>query len=88
MVALEKLSEEPPIHLEISALDAFYLVAQLQLVLRHPANRGPAAATMRNWTKQVQEQIAPVGSELHNLMELGWDASNDVPQKKHGGKHE
>lgn len=81
MLALvASLQQEPPVHLELSALDVYFLITQLQLAQRHPANTGPVSRRMHQLAKQMEERLAPVGSPLHNIMEMGWNPEHDVPK--------
>lgn len=72
--ALAKLLEgRPPITLEIELPLALLLVGNLQLALRHPQNSGDGARAIRAFARDLQARIAPVGSEIHAVMEMGWE---------------
>lgn len=76
--ALAKRAER--ISLEIRSLDAWILLSQLQLALRHPENNGPSADKARQIARRLQSLVAPTGA-LKIVAERGWDTYFDVPRK-------
>jgi len=73
----EVLREWPHINLLLEAHEAFALVGQLQLALRHPANRGPSADVA---VRVIHALKAALPVELHPLIHRGFDASYDLPE--------
>ena len=69
---MEYLQGQPPIHLEIDVQTALLVIGNLQLALRHPDNTGDGSRAIRAFARDLQERIAPVGSEIHTIMEEGW----------------
>jgi len=71
------------IALHIRLVDAWILLSQLQLALRHSENTGPSAERARHIAKQLQAIVAPSGA-LAIVAERGWDAQHDVPRAEPG----
>jgi hypothetical protein len=65
-------------HLDLSPLDAWVLLSQIQLALRHPGNQGESARIARGIAKRLQCIVAPHGA-LAIIAERGWDSNYDVP---------
>jgi hypothetical protein len=62
--------------IELSRLQAWVLMAQLQLALRHPMNRNASSKIARELARQLQDQVAPSGA-LAELAEKGWRPEED-----------
>lgn len=78
--ALSRLNADPqPVHLEISKLDAFFLIAQVQLACRHPGNNGPTRARIECIMRDLGKALAIHDADLRNLIELGWRPDADRP---------
>ncbi len=75
--AFERLADAPDIPLVIGADAAFLLLAQLQLALRHPANRGESAEVVRGFAVELQRYIAQYIPDLIDLIEKGWHPEFD-----------
>ncbi len=71
---LEALCRAMPfVDLVIKTPDAWILLSFLQLALRHPeAAVMDSAKTCHRMARRVQEIIAPPGSAMHEIAELGW----------------
>jgi hypothetical protein len=64
-----------PLAITIGPFAAFVLVCQLQLACRHPRNAGTeAGSACEQIARQVQAAFAP---ELRELLERGWDITQD-----------
>lgn len=69
------------VELELDGVQAFMLIAQLQLALRHPANQGDAATLAVVVAKKLQDRIAPNGL-LREVINMGWDPAKDEPREE------
>ena len=84
------LANRRPIVLRLTALQAWALLSQLQLALRHPANIGPTAETARRIAEGL-EAIVATTSALQEVARRGWDpafdgaAVSDLPNLAKGG---
>jgi hypothetical protein len=77
-VALRDLDADPhPVPLTLAPLDAWILLTQLQLALRHPGNQGQAAARTRAIAAQLEAAVASA-EPLRTLAAQGWDPAYDV----------
>lgn len=65
--------------LEMKPLDAWIILSQLQLALRHPQNTGEAAQRARHIAHQLQAIVAPDGA-LAIVALRGWDSRYDEPR--------
>ena len=73
-IAAELLQLEP-IVIELSGMQAFQLIGQLQLALRHPHNCGPSAA----WARSVcLKLISDLPTEAARLGGMGFDSRHDM----------
>lgn len=61
-----------PITLLLSKLQAWALLSQLQLALRHPENKGATADIGRHFAEVIQKQVA-VTPALAEVAKRGWD---------------
>jgi len=68
------------LRMEIDVPRAVMLVAQLQLALRHPDNKGESARTMREFTKGLIALIAGRDELLKTGLEAGFDPAHDEPR--------
>lgn len=69
-------SRTQAIYLELSPLDVWIILSQLQLALRHPENVGESAAKARQIARQLQAFVAPDGA-LAIVAERGWNPQYD-----------
>jgi hypothetical protein len=67
-----------PIELLLSKLQAWALLGQLQLALRHPKNKGATADLAKHVAQIIQKQVA-VTPALAEVAKRGWN--HDVPEK-------
>ncbi len=65
--------------LSIRPVDAWILLSQLQLALRHPENTGPTAEAASSIARRLQSIVAPHGA-LAAVAERGWNPDYDVGQ--------
>jgi len=78
---IRKLAGQPSIPLELQPLHAFFLIAQLQLALRHPHNTGRPAEFARDFIAVLHAQIAPEGSVVDRIIQAGFDPAFDRKQE-------
>lgn len=64
------------IRLLLSPFEAWVLIGQLQLALRHPANTGPSAQIAKILALRLQSIVAPDGV-LALIAARGWHAEYD-----------
>src|SRR5262245_8918559 len=55
------------------------LIAQLQLALRHPANRGAGALQARQFVEDVIDRFEKAEPGLAAFLRRGFDPAQDVP---------
>ncbi len=71
-----------PITVELNLLTSFYLVATIQVALRHPlAEHSPAMTAAREVCNAVIAHItekAPHGPEIAKVLLAGFDPANDI----------
>lgn len=72
------LKTADPVAIELSGVVAMGLIANLQLALRHPENRGPTSALMRCLCDEVIEKFANGDATIETLMRRGYDPKFDV----------
>lgn len=75
-IELEALKDQPFI-LQTDAVTAWSLMSQLQLALRHPKNTGPTADMARKTARKIIDTLAPPGTALREVAEMGWDRKYD-----------
>lgn len=64
--------------IRLDASTAFVIASQLQVALRHPANKGQPAEVARAFCEELIGRIAPVeGTPIRECLELGFDPSYD-----------
>lgn len=77
---LRDLVERPPLVLELSRVEAFYLFAQLQLALRHPENVGASAEFARELAQRLIATIATTPA-LARIAAAAWDPAEDLRRR-------
>lgn len=63
--------------LELTALQAWVVFSNLQLALRHPENAGETREIVEAIARSLQEQLAPPGTVLATVAEMGWHREHD-----------
>ncbi len=71
------INELKVIKIEITPLEAWVIMCQLQLALRHPRNIGPTAVIAREIAKEIQEKVA-ITPALQEIAEKGWKREFDM----------
>jgi len=66
-----------PFTLQTDAITAWSLMSQIQLALRHPKNIGPTADLARKTAQRIIDTLAPPGTALREVAEMGWDKTYD-----------
>jgi len=66
------------LQLELTALEAMTLLSQMQLALRHPANRGPSADLVRKIAQVLEQFLAKLGPATAEICRRGWEPEHDV----------
>jgi hypothetical protein len=84
--AVRRLGAAPPLKQDLPAPYGFVLLAQLQLALRHPNNRGGAARITRQIAEQLEAAIVERVPELAALCAAGWDRDAAVPWPVRGSE--
>ena len=80
----QALQRMAPVTLILPPAEAFALLANLQLALRHPGNAGRAREVAEQTARGIQARIAPPGSPLAEVAEMGWREECDVPVETTG----
>jgi hypothetical protein len=70
-------STHPGLILYITPLEAWYLLAQLQLALRHPKNNGKSYRYAKNLALAIQFEIARTPA-LNAVASRGWNSLYDA----------
>lgn len=70
--------EGRPFLLETDAVTAWAIMAQIQLALRHPQNKGGTAKIARKVAKDIIDTLAPPGTALREVADRGWDPKYDT----------
>ncbi|MDD5457478.1 MAG: hypothetical protein PHV30_10680 [Candidatus Margulisbacteria bacterium] len=65
------------IKMDVTPLEAWVIMCQLQLALRHPRNIGPTAVIAREIAKEIQEKVA-ITPALQEIAEKGWKREFDM----------
>ena len=68
---------QEPIRITCTVLEAWVVFAQLQLVLRHPANQGATADVARAFAEALEAQIASEGL-LQMIAREGWAETDRI----------
>lgn len=63
--------------LQMSAMDAWIVMSQIQLAVRHPMNFGPSAVIAERIARQIQAEVA-TSPTLAAVAERGWHRVHDV----------
>lgn len=61
------------ITLSLKAVDAYAIVLQLQLALKHPQNQGPSAAIAILVAKQLEHELGDIDRSLRDQLRRGWE---------------
>lgn len=61
-----------PVLLQLQRLDAWIILSQLQLALRHPQNTGESAQAARRIARQLEALVAADGA-LAEVCRRGWE---------------
>lgn len=75
--AFEQFAKAEPITLKLGADAGFFLLCQLQLALRHPANTGPTAQIIKNFALELQQRLVMQCPEAEEVIEKGWHPAFD-----------
>jgi hypothetical protein len=70
------LGAEPPVHVDLSPLEIFCVLSQVQLASRHPENRGDSLVIAERALRRLQPYVG-VTDALRRLAEAGWDPQFD-----------
>ncbi|MDR3554754.1 MAG: hypothetical protein P4L55_08360 [Syntrophobacteraceae bacterium] len=74
--------------LSLSRLEMLFILANLQLALRHPNNSGPSSAITRKIALRLERILAPdPESDMGRICSAGWDTSLVVPGTATGALH-
>ena len=71
------MSDKQPVILEMSKLQAWVLLCQIQLALRHPKNIGPTSKLVKDLALELQNKIATTPA-LATVAGRGWDTKFDT----------
>lgn len=75
--AFEQFAQAEPITLQLGADAGFFLLCQLQLALRHPANTGPTAQIIKDFALELQQRLVVQCPEAEEVIEKGWHPAFD-----------
>lgn len=64
---------------DLDALSMIMLVGQVQLALRHPANRGESASFAQIFLRKAKQSLGAINPVFADLVDAGNDPSCDVP---------
>jgi hypothetical protein len=79
--ALERLTARAPsLKLDLDWQTTVVLVAQVQLALRHPGNRGPSAELARTFLDTLIARVEEVEPTVARCLRMGDDPQHDVPK--------
>lgn len=70
------LKNQPVLKLEINLQEAWGVMAQLQLALRHPMNQGASAEIGKSFALLLQEKVS-ITPVLEQVAEAGWNKEYD-----------
>jgi hypothetical protein len=76
--ALTELATQPTLLLPLGPLEAWIVLTQLQLALRHPRNTGPVALVAEGIALRLQEYVAPPGTFRAEMAARGWERAHDL----------
>lgn len=72
------INPEREIDLTIGIVEAFILLSQLQLSLRHPMNIGRSAEIAKHIAHSLTELILSCEPQLAGVIEMGWNPDFDI----------
>lgn len=72
------VSHGATVHVELTFAEAFTLIANIQLALRHPNNTGASAEIAREAARKLQRELS-INPVIYQVAEMGWDRSKDLP---------
>lgn len=67
-----------PVNISTDGMTTFMLIAQLQLALRHPGNKGGYADSVRELAINLQNQLISRLPELKPILDQGWHPEFDL----------
>lgn len=70
--------EQERFSLEMSGIQLWVVLANLQLALRHPGNRGPSAAIARGVAESLEGVVTRYAA-MARVAAMGWDEAYDEP---------
>jgi len=70
-------ASEEPVALHLTKLEAWIVMGNLQLSLRHPKNVGASSILAESVARRIQKLLA-VTSALQHVAEMGWDPAHDA----------
>lgn len=74
MLELKSLSD---LTIQLSAIDAFAIFAQIQLALRHPKNNGVPSRIGREFAQRIEKHLSQLPT-IAKLCEMGWNPEHDL----------
>ena len=72
----ELMKSNIQVHLVLSAPEAWIILAQLQLALRHPLNNGASSDVAHRVVEEIASKVA-CSPRLRAIYEAGWDPDCD-----------
>ena len=66
------------VNITLTKFQAWVLMAQLQLALRHPDNVGPSAEIAQSLALRLQTAVTSGSEVLHEVAERGWNPEHDI----------
>lgn len=82
--ALMRLMHAPRVELMIKPMDAWMMLASLQLVLRHPGYPPNMRHDIMRITRRLIDLLSELEPDLRPYAEAGFDPSQDVPIDRRG----
>jgi hypothetical protein len=76
-----QLETLPPIVLELTAVEAWILLSQIQLACRHPENTGPSRKMVEGLARRIQDVLAQTPA-LYAIAQRGWDPDYDISEQR------
>ncbi len=80
-----RLSDRPPVGVQLAPAVAMALIGNLQLALRHPQNNGPAARLMRQFCGDLITELAGGDPTIELVLRSGEDRQFGWTQSEHRG---
>lgn len=78
--AFRRLAQRPEVELVIRPVDAWLLMATLQMALRHPAFPRELGEQVTRIATRLQTLVSELEPGLAAYAQAGWDPSQDVPR--------